>query len=416
MAESKLYALNELPQVQPVTGQSELYKYGSNDFYPNELVNIINNSSSAKNCLRKLQSYIVGNGFANIGINTQSIDGKRYIDLLAEIAYQVALFEAVAIRVVYGKQSEKDENGNSLIVDGEIVFKPIIIGLEVLSIEKLRKRKDGIIIYNPNRQYSDKPSDRVLYKPFESLTDAELLNFVDEQKGLQPHEKGMVLYAIMKQPQADIYPLPAWATNKEAVEAQGLIFKVLGGELKNGFMPSLVITVNGDPHQNTITEGQEEGESFPEQFKKTIKENIGPDYAGRVAVFFQSNPEMKILFEQINSNANTEQLVNLSAAINEMVATIFNIPLSLANVATAGSLGSNQQMRLEIDWFNDSLSVYRQFIGSVFAQLFNIGNWELSPKNPFMAIDPALVAVLTPDEIRNLFGYEPLTPAPNESI
>jgi len=73
-------------------------------------------------------------------------------------------------------------------------------------------------------------------------------------------------------------------------------------------------------------------------------------------------------------------------------------------------------MRLEIDWFNDSLSVYRQFIGSVFAQLFGIGNWELSPKNPFMAIDPALVAVLTPDEIRNLFGYEPLTPAPNESV
>lgn len=409
MAESKLYALNELPQVQPVTGQSELYKYGSNDFYPNELVNIINNSSSAKNCLRKLQSYIVGNGFANLALNEQKIDGKRYIDLLAEIAYQVALFEAVAIRVVYGKQAEKDENGNSLIVDGEIIFRPIVIGLEVLSIEKLRKRKDGIIVYNPNRQYSDKPSDRVFYKPFESLTDAELLNFVDEQKGLQPHEKGMVLYAIMKQPQADIYPLPAWATNKEAVKAQGLIFQFLEGELENGFFPSMVVTVNGDPQQTTLTEGQEQGESFPEVFKKAIKENVGAKNAGRVAVLFQSNPDMKVSFEQINSNAKTEELVNLSDGINQMIATVFNIPLSLANVATAGSLGSNQQMRLEIDWFNDSLSVYRHFIAGVFAKLFGVGDWALNPKNPFMAIDPALVAVLTPDEIRAKFGEVPLT-------
>jgi hypothetical protein len=421
--DKKLFALNELPRVQPVIGDNEIYKYGANDFYPNDLVAIINNSSSAKNCLRKLQSYIVGNGFKNIPLNYQKIDGKRYIDLLSEIAYQVALFEAVAIRLVYGKQAIKDENGDSLIVDEQIVFQPIIIGIEVLSIEKLRKRKDGIVVYNPNRQYNDNPKDRVNYEPFRRCTDAELLEFIDEQSGLEDYQKGMVLYAIMKQPQADIYPLPAWATNKEAVKAQGLIYQFLEGELENGFFPSMVVTVNGDPVQSALTEDERKGDSFVEVFKRTIRENVGAKNAGRIAVFAQSNPDMKIDFTQINSNAKTEELVNLSDGINQMVATVFNVPLSLANVASVGSLGNNQQMRLEIDWFNDSLSLFRHFITGVFTDLFGIGDWQLSPKNPFMAIDPVLATVLTPNEIREIFGFEPLKVAveplkiaPNESV
>jgi hypothetical protein len=343
--------------------------------------------------------------------------------LLSEIAYQVALFEAVAIRLVYGKQAVKDENGNTKMIGKDIVFQPIIIGIEVLSIEKLRKRKDGIIVYNPNRQYNDNPKDRVNYEPFRRCTDAELLEFIDSQNGLEDYEKGMVLYAIMKQPQADIYPLPAWATNKEAVKAQGLIYQFLEGELENGFFPSMVVTVNGDPVQSALTEEERKGDSFVEVFKRTIKENVGAKNAGRIAVFAQSNPDMKIDFTQINSNAKTEELVNLSDGINQMVATVFNIPLSLANVATVGQLGSNQQMRLEIDWFNDSLSLFRHFITGVFTDLFGVGDWELNPKNPFMAIDPVLATVLTPDEIREMFGFEPLkvaveplTIAPNESV
>jgi hypothetical protein len=80
-------------------------------------------------------------------------------------------------------------------------------------------------------------------------------------------------------------------------------------------------------------------------------------------------------------------------------------------------------MRLEIDWFNDSLSLFRHFITGVFTDLFGVGDWQLSPKNPFMAIDPVLATVLTPDEIREMFGFEPLkvvveplTIAPNESV
>jgi hypothetical protein len=126
---------------------------------------------------------------------------------------------------------------------------------------------------------------------------------------------------------------------------------------------------------------------------------------------------MKINFEQLNSNAKTEELVALSDGINQMIATIFNIPLSLANVATAGQLGSNQQMRLEIDWFNDSLSVFRDFLTSVFATVLPMVDWSITPKNPFMAIDPALEKVSTPNEIRAMFGVPPLeNTAPNESI
>jgi hypothetical protein len=415
----KVIALNELPEVRPVTGQADIYKFGSDDFYPNDLVKVINNSSSAKNSLRKLQSYIVGNGFTNVALNTQGINGRTYKDLLTEMAYQTALFEAVALRVVYGKATKVDANGERLIVDGEIVFQPIVLSVEVLSIEKVRKRKDGKIVYNPNRQYDNSKKYDVIYPAFEAMSDAELLAFVDSQNKLKPEEKGMVLYSMMRQPQADIYPLPAWAANKEAVESQGHIFSLLKGELQNGFYPSLIVTVAGDPHESYLTEnGAEgkEGDSFVKQVKDGIRANTGAADGGNVVVFAQSNPDMKINFEQLNSNAKTEELVALSDGINQMIATIFNIPLSLANVATAGQLGSNQQMRLEIDWFNDSLSVFRDFLTNLFATVLPMVDWSITPKNPFMAIDPALEKVLTANEIREMFGFEPLQIEPNESV
>jgi len=96
---------------------------------------------------------------------------------------------------------------------------------------------------------------------------------------------------------------------------------------------------------------------------------------------------------------------------------LFSASSFLFNAASiAGQLGSNQQMRLEIDWFNDSLSVFRDFLTNVFATVLLMVDWTITPKNPFMAIDPALEKVLTANEIREMFGFEPLQIAPNESV
>jgi len=394
-------ARNEMPIVPPITGTggaNNWFKYGEADRYPNWLIEDINNSSTARNCIEKIQTYLVGNGF-------DGFQQSELNDILSKIAMQMAIFRGFVLLIKYKVGSIKDVNGDYL--------RPQIAEMEVLPLELCRKYKDGRIMYNPNLYFSNNRKEEIIYNEWEPKTDYQRLQEIEEQKD-KPY-KGTVLYTYMPAAGAYIYPIPAWAANREAVQAEGELSQMLSGQLKNGFMPSLVALVTGDISNNVISEGNQVQENPAQAISKMIADNVGAKNAGGTVVVNMPDPDGKIDFKVINPNTNSAEIVNLQKMICENIARIFNISPILVGISNAGQLSSNQQIAIEIKRLNLDLQPLRDFICRI---LHVVTGYELSiaQSNPITDIDPVLEKVLTQDEIRNIYGYEPLTPTPNANI
>jgi hypothetical protein len=285
--------------------------------------------------------------------------------------------------------------------------------MEVLPLELCRKYKDGRIMYNANLYFSNNRKEEIIYDEWKPKTDYQRLQEIEEQKD-KPY-KGTVLYTFMPAAGAYIYPIPAWAANREAVQAEGELSQMLSGQLKNGFMPSLVALVTGDISNNVITENNQVQENPAQAISKMIADNVGAKNAGGTVVVNMPDPDGKIDFKVINPNTNSAEIVNLQKMICENIARIFNISPVLVGISNAGQLSPNQQIATEIKRLNIDLQPLRDFICRMLHVVTGL-QLSIAQSNPITDIDPVLEKVLTADEIRNIYGYEPLTPNPNANI
>jgi hypothetical protein len=400
---SQFSARNEMPVVPPINnngGANNWYKYGSEDRYPNWLIQDVNNSSTARNCIEKITTYLAGNGFS--GFNGNEVIGNK---LLNEIAMQMAIFKGFALLICYKVGTIQDENGN--------YYKPQIAEIEVLPLELCRKYKDGRIMYNPNLYFDNNRKEQIIYDEWKPKTDYQRLQEIEAQKD-EPY-KGTVLYTYMPAVGAYIYPIPAWAANREAVQAEGELSQMLSGQLKNGFMPSMVALVTGDLSNNSITEAEEVQENPAQQISRMIADNVGARNAGGTVVINMPDPDGKIDFKVINPNTNSAEIVNLQKMICENIARIFNISPILVGISNAGQLSSNQQIAVEIKRLNIDLQPLRDFICNTLNLVTGL-QLSIIESKPITDIDPVLEKVLTADEIREIYGYEPLTITPNANI
>jgi hypothetical protein len=389
-------ARNEMPVVPPIIssgGSTNWYRYGIEDRYPNWLVQDINNSSTARNCIEKITTYLVGNGFS--GFNGNEIIGNN---LLSEIAMQMAVFRGFALLIKYKVGQMQDDNGN--------YYKPQIADIEVLPLELCRKFKDGRIMYNPNLYFDNNKKEQIIFDEWKPKTDYQRLQEIESQKDKE--YKGTILYRYMPAVGAYIYPIPAWAANREAVQAEGELSQMLSGQLKNGFMPSLVALVTGDISNNTITEGEQVLENPAQQISRMIADNVGAKNAGGTVVINMPDPDGKIDFKVINPNTNSAEIVNLQKMICENIARIFNISPILVGISTSGQLSSTQQIAVEIKSLNINLQPLRDFICQILNEVTGL-QLSIIESKPITDIDPVLEKVLTADEIREIYGYEPLT-------
>jgi hypothetical protein len=268
-------------------------------------------------------------------------------------------------------------------------------------------------MYNPNLYFDNNRKEQIVYDEWKPKTDYQRLQEIEAQKD-EPY-KGTVLYTYMPAVGAYIYPIPAWAANREAVQAEGELSQMLSGQLKNGFMPSLVALVTGDLSNNTITESETVQENPAQQISRMIGDNVGAKNAGGTVCINMPDPDGKIDFKVINPNTNSAEIVNLQKMICENIARIFNISPILVGISNAGQLSSNQQIAVEIKRLNIDLQPLRDFICNTLNKVTGL-QLSIIESKPITDIDPVLEKVLTADEIREIYGYEPLTIIPDANI
>jgi hypothetical protein len=222
-------------------------------------------------------------------------------------------------------------------------------------------------------------------------------------------------YAYMPSVGAYEYATPTWASSQDLVWSDGLMPALMKGQLENGFMPAMIITAIGDVAEQTINEDGTVNRGSTNSIAQTVQDGIGAGNGGGTVVLTTPNPEAKIDIKLLDATKFTENAASITKLLNEGVCRIFGVPPTLAGISEAGKLGSSQQLALEVKAFNNNLQPLKQLLIDSLQEVTGAAV-VLTPLQPITDVDPVLERVLTADEIRKIFGYDPLTETADATI
>jgi hypothetical protein len=389
-------------------GAVKVYNWGDNNLLPQELLALAYDSGTAEACLRILAQFIGGEGFVKEETGKAMANPEQnFNELLAEAKHYAAL----GIGVTFGLRF--DLNGES----------PDIYVLEA---ECVRRERDGLgrYVLNDRLAHGKMPiADNRLYLPFHRQADsaqiAEEVNAAADAGNYWGH----LWWSFEGRVGRRRYPWPSWHAAKEDVEADAQLPRYDLKQIKNGFMPDLVMTLVGDKYNDVPDDRWEPGTDETEEDRPYVK---SPD---RIAVeatiralkgaasessvmlnTVETQEEMPQL-DWVDKGPNSKGLTDMRNRIEGAVYRRFGVPPELAGVATAGVLGNNQQIVNLISFFNLRIAPDRALITGPLSHLRPDLDFTVKPLNPITYLDPLIAAKLTPDEIRAIGGYAPLPPA-----
>ena len=220
-----------------------------------------------------------------------------------------------------------------------------------------------------------------------------------------------VLHIKNHYPHFYYYGVPAYIAAVLHCELEYRIAKYNQSQFNNGFMPSAFMQVFG-------AYSQEEAE----QAVKAIDEKYqGTGNNSKLILQVLSDPSTAAKID-ILQDIKEGSWLELAQIAKENIVTAHEFTHSLAGMATAGSLGTNQQLRAEFEVLQNTVirPIQRQILGQWLSktmpqvsefEMLDFGNNELDILNSspvsFSGDIPASV-VLTIDEQREILGFEPL--------
>jgi hypothetical protein len=396
-----------LPAVkaQVGTGAVRVFNWGDNNLLPQELLALAYDSGTAEACLRILAQFIGGEGFVKEATGKAMANPEQtFNELLAEAKHYAAL----GIGVTFGLRF--DLNGEN----------PDIYVLEA---ECVRRERDGNgrYVLNDRLAYGKMPiADNRVYLPFHQQAPASQL--ADEVAAAAATNSywGHLWWSFEGRVGRRRYPWPSWHAAKEDVESDAQLPRYDLKQIKNSFMPDLVMTLVGNKYNDVPDDNWEPGAGQTEQDRPYVK---SPD---RIAVeatiralkgaasessvmlnTVETSEEMPQL-DWVDKGPNSKGLTDMRSRIENAVYRRFGVPPVLDGVAQAGQLGSNQQIVNSIQLFGLVVRPARALITGPLARLRPDLDFTVKPLDPVDYIDPAIIAKMSTNEIRALRGLAPV--------
>lgn len=402
------------PDITPGEGkggvQVKVEPWGEGNKLPQEVLRILYDSGTATTCAERLEQFIVGRGFASdLTAATMANPEQTLNELLAEAgAYAaVGLGVAYVVRYTYGGQV------------GEVYVAPV---------DCLRREKDGPrFVVNAKIAIGKAPAaDNEIYLPYDPLASEtelaeEVLAAVQSEVGYWGH----LWFSFTKKVGRGRYPVPAWWSAKEAVEADAEVPRHDLKQFRNGFFPDAILTVVGEKFKPTEDERWQPGEGQTEEdrplinspdyerLETAIKDIKEPNSKASILLNTVEKEEEKPQIDWVDKGPNSKGLTDATARIEGRVYRRFGVPPVLCGVSEPGLLGSNQQIVNSIQLFGLVVNPARELCLGPLRTLFPGLDLTVTPLDPVDYIDPAVAAVMTPDELRALRSLPP-TEKPEE--
>ncbi len=331
-----LHNTKALKVEEPSLNQIDLYdkiiKWGDDDNnMPYIITTTVQRSVTGRACSNTYLQYLYGNGFNDKDV-ARALDACLY-----NVAAQYLTYRAFALKVYLN------------------AFDLKIAKVEPIALEHLR-----LTIPDKNNEvhtvkYNAFFGSTTDYRQYKSKTYPlwdESVEKLRERAIKYPNTPFIMWYSDFEA-FSNPYPLPDfWGDNStqgggyEAMIADYALGKLLTKELFDGFMQNVLLKMVGNPdepitkHAGLAEEGKDyttKGQEFERELDRNFK---GLDGASMMIVWSlikEQFPEV----QAFPSSFNYDKLNNVVETVRTQVATVWNVPSILANIATSGTLSKD---------------------------------------------------------------------------
>ena len=371
--------------------ESLFIKYGHDNRFPQEAIELVGNNPIAKQAMRKRARYIFGDGgFVSEADRLKDAGGKTANQLLQRIAVDVALFQGFALQIA------RDGSGNISKVDN-------------IPFEWIRKHPEGGLSVNRTLGTNKEKKEWERYPEYRGKAQIALGDLALMKSEFNGNPE--IAYFYTADPMSFDYPVPDWFAGEFDVRTDTELMLLDNEMATNGFMPSGIMTFPGDIDDETE---DEDGKTAADYRDDTLKQftgnarnpNTGKSSRMRLMVFDVPDRESAPIFEPLN----IEKIINGSTDkrddVSRRVCRLFGIHPVLMGFSEATVLGNQQALANASEEASNDVRPDQEMITEAFKDVFD-GEFVLSSYKPVNFIPDRLLDVLTPDEKREMVGYEP---------
>jgi len=323
------FAEAKQPEYKEKKGEGYM-QYGQNNDYPQYLLDLFNKSAKHNAIVRGKVNYIVGNGWVGEEAIVKKVNREETLnDLTKKVALDLELFGGAYIQVIWSVMGAQ------------------IAELWHCDYTKIRTNKD-------NTQFWYKED----WKATRNQEKPEIYNAFNPANpyGVQ------ILYVKEYRPGMNVYSLPGYFGALNYIESDVEVSKHVLGNAQTGFSASKLITLpNGEP-------SPDEKRAVSRQFDNMYTGADGKKYL----LAFVNDATRKPIVDDLGASDLTKEDFG---RVDELIQTnIFSghqiTSPDLFGIATAGQLGTRQQMRDSYEIFNNTYVRYKQMqIEGVFNML-----------------------------------------------
>ena len=321
-------------------------KFGQYNSFPNDLIELYNNSSIHNTCVNAIVDGIVGEGLTSepeFIIDKANTSGESWNDIFRKVAKDYKLYGGYAIEVIWSKSRNK------------------IAEVYHIDFSWLRAKEKNYRGQIPGYYVSDEWSEQYRYgqAPIDDMPYLPCFN-----PNTNVEEPKQVLVYNPYRPGQKYYPLPDYVGALRVIDLDTEVDNFHINNIQNGLAPSLMVT--------TFTNANEEEREAIERMLQL--QYSGTSNAGNLMYIDVDSPENAPKVEPINQNTSDGYYVTINDMVIQRILTGHRItsPMILG-IKTPGQLGGRDEVTdAYLLLVNTVIRPYQQDILQVFEDLLQL--------------------------------------------
>lgn len=381
------------------------WRWGEQDNFPNVIIDSANDSGTARECIDKLHTFIVGKGIKDKAfLNTQANDYQTWEELDDEISQQLAYIPGIALRVIYNAGGKAAK-------------------FYSLPIQNVRRRYDGQFIYG------EELGDPQGFKMFQSWnrevipafgtnkSPQEIRKMIASQKAEYGKQVGELLYVFTPGVGLNYkyYPVPKWSAGLNDINADAALSLHEESQVSNNFKGSIII----ETRELNRTQKDEGEQTEAERFENTIEDASRPDANNVIHLESLGSDGEGTKITPLNIQHQMDATEKATDRIAKKVCRLYGVPSILLGIETAGKLGNNQELVNYMKLFNLTLQkkwkIKSRMYEKLFPQVPN-ENFETEPLELFDYVPDELLKRLDIDTLKAMYNIESIGPSGSPKV
>ena len=329
--------------------------FGQYNSFPQELIELYNNSSIHNTCVNAIVDGIIGEGLTadpEWVLDTANSTGESWNDLLKKVAVDYKLYGGFSLEVIWSKGRTK------------------VAEVYHIDFSWLRAKEKNYRGQIPGYFISDEWSTNYRYgRDYGNVSTQDMPYLPIYNPRMATSEPKQLLVYKPYRPGMSYYPLPDYVGALRVIDLDQEVDNFHINNIKNGLAPSLAIT--------TFTNANEDEREAIERMLQI--QYSGTNNAGSLMYMDVDSPENAPQITPINSNGSDDYYIAINDMVTQKILTAHRItsPMILG-IKTEGQLGGREEV---IDAYllliNTVIRPFQQDILAIFEDLLEMKYPEL---------------------------------------